>query len=85
LHIDGFGNIVTNIQQKELGNPKKIKVKMSNFLLNLPLARNYAQVKPNEPTALIGSQGFLEVALNQGSAAAKFGIHAGDAVEVAPA
>ena len=37
---------------------------------------------PNEPIALIGSHGFLEIALNQASAAEKFHAKAGDKIEV---
>ena len=85
LHIDGFGNIITNIPEKELATPKTVKVKLRNVSLKLAFAKTYAQAKPNEPIALIGSHGFLEIALNQGNAAEKFSAEVGDAVEVASA
>jgi S-adenosylmethionine hydrolase len=84
LHIDGFGNVITNISQKELPKAKTIKIKLPNISLELALAKTYALAKPNEPVALIGSHNFLEIALNKGNAAEKYSVSAGDVVEVTP-
>ncbi len=83
LHVDRFGNIITNINPSQIPSESKIRIKVSEVWMELPLARTYAQAKPNEPIAVVGSHGFLEVALNQGSAAEKFAAKAGDKVEVA--
>jgi S-adenosylmethionine hydrolase len=53
--------------------------------MQLAFTKTYAQAKPKEAVALVGSHGFLEIALNQGSAAEKFGVKVGDEVEVASA
>ena len=82
LHVDSFGNIITNISQKEIAQAKTINVKLQNLSLNLTFGKTYAQAKPQEPIALIGSHGFLEIALNQDSAAEKFHVKAGDKIEV---
>ena len=84
LHVDCFGNIITNIRQKEIAQVNIINVKLRNLSLNLTLSKTYAQAKPEEPIALVGSHGFLEIALNQGNAAEKFRVKDGDKVEVAP-
>ena len=84
LHVDGFGNIITNISQKEIAQAKAVNVKLHNISLNIAFGKTYAQAKPQEPIALIGSHGFLEIALNQGSAAEKFHVTAGDKIEVTP-
>ena len=85
LHIDSFGNIITNISQKEIAQVNIIDVKLTNLSLNLALGKTYAQTKPDEPIALVGSHGFLEIALNQANAAEKFRVKDGDKVEVTPA
>jgi S-adenosyl-L-methionine hydrolase (adenosine-forming) len=82
LHVDAFGNATTNIGQKEVPQAKEAKVSLHHVSLKVPLAKTYAQVKPQEPTALIGSHGFLELALNQGSFAEKYRVNAGDRIEV---
>jgi S-adenosyl-L-methionine hydrolase (adenosine-forming) len=85
LHVDGFGNIITNINQKELSDVKTVNIKMQNLKLKLPFGKTYAQAKPQQPIALIGSHGFLEIALNQASAAKKLHAKAGASIEVTPA
>jgi S-adenosylmethionine hydrolase len=87
LHIDGFGNIITNINEKEItqNETRTVNVKLSNTLLKLSFGKTYAQTKPQEPIVLIGSHGFMEIALNQDSAAEKFHAKAGDKVEVTSA
>jgi S-adenosylmethionine hydrolase len=84
LHLDGFGNIITNICQQEIARAEKVKIKLQNLSLKLPFVKTYAQTKPPQPIALIGSHGFLEIALNQASAAEKFRVVVGDKVEVRP-
>ncbi len=85
LHVDSFGNIITNIDQKETIKFNLINLKLQTISLNLNFGKTYAQAKPNEPTALIGGHGFLEIALNQASAAEKYCAKVGDKVEVTPA
>lgn len=84
LHVDGFGNVITNIRGKDLSQNQAVNVKLPGFSLNLTLAKTYAQAKPQEPIALIGSHGFLEIALNQASAVEKFRVNAGDKIEATP-
>jgi S-adenosyl-L-methionine hydrolase (adenosine-forming) len=85
LHVDGFGNIITNISCKEMAQAKTLKVKLQKFSLRLSMGKTYAQAKPQEAIALIGSHGFLEIALNRASAAEKLQVAAGDIIEVTPA
>lgn len=87
LHVDGFGNIITNIHAKDIDHIKEgaLQAELPNVKLHLKLAKTYAEAKPQEPVALIGSNNYLEVALNQGSAAAKFHANAGDKISLSPA
>jgi S-adenosyl-L-methionine hydrolase (adenosine-forming) len=84
LHVDDFGNIITNISQKEMRQTKTANVKLRNVSLNVAFGKTYAQIKPREVIVLIGSHGFLEIALNQDSAADNFHAAVGEKIEVTP-
>lgn len=47
-----------------------------------PIRRTYGEVARGAPLALIGSEGMLELAVNQGHGAAAMGLKVGDRVEV---
>jgi S-adenosylmethionine hydrolase len=52
--------------------------------LNITLGKTFSQAKTREAIALIGSHGFLEIALNQDSAADNFHAAVGEKIEVTP-
>jgi S-adenosylmethionine hydrolase len=90
LHIDDFGNIVSNISAEELekmgfheGN--SILVRVGNKTLTLQFCSAYGEVPSGTPLALIGSSNFLEAAVNQGSASRIFRAKVGDAFHVSGA
>jgi S-adenosylmethionine hydrolase len=83
MHIDGFGNIITNFGEKELDLMKIktiVNVKVKNVRQKLKLCKAYAEVERQQPLALIGSHNFLEISINQGNAAEVFKIKSGDKV-----
>jgi S-adenosyl-L-methionine hydrolase (adenosine-forming) len=84
LHVDGFGNIITNVTKKQMFQVGEINVKIRNLALKIAFGKTYAETEPKGIIALIGSHGFLEIALNQANASQKFGIKAGDEVELTP-
>lgn len=68
LHIDSFGNLITNIKSDDLPQAKQaITIEVGNQLIS-GLSRTYAEGKGL--LALIGSSGYLEVSLKGGSAGA---------------
>jgi S-adenosylmethionine hydrolase len=81
LHIDSFGNIITNVGKAEVPKTEALNVKMDDTQLKLKLKKTYGETKLNEPLALIGSHGFLEIALNRGNAAERY--HAKVGMEIA--
>jgi S-adenosyl-L-methionine hydrolase (adenosine-forming) len=81
-HVDDFGNIITNISQKDLPQNRVVKIKLPGVPENIPFGKTYAQAKPNESLALLGSHDFLEIALNKGNASKKFHVKVGDRIEV---
>ncbi len=84
MYIDGFGNIITNINETDMvqSPAEKVNVDLPDISLKLTLGKTYAETKRKEPIALIGSHGFVEIALNQGNAAEKFQAKAGDKIVV---
>jgi S-adenosyl-L-methionine hydrolase (adenosine-forming) len=84
LHIDDFGNIITNISQKEMPQTKTVNVKLRDISLTVVFGKMFAQTKFGDAIALIGSHGFLEIAINQRNVAEKLGASAGDKIEVTP-
>jgi S-adenosylmethionine hydrolase len=55
------------------------------FGSSLPLLDHYAQAQPGEALALPGSFGFLEIAVRDGSAQARFAARIGAPVQCRPA
>ena len=85
LHIDSFGNIITNLKKTDLekANIKNaLTVTLKNVRLKLKLCKAYDEVGPQEPLAVIGSHNLLEISINQGNAANKFRIEAEDKIRL---
>ncbi len=71
VFIDYFGNIVTNIPAdavKDIKPTDVLKIQKKKVLFHT----SYGFCKKGEPMALIGSHGYLEIAINRGNAAALF-------------
>jgi len=81
LHIDRFGNCISSLHATDLQNldPERLRLRLRAARVR-GLKRTYAEAPRGGSLALLGSSGFLELALREGSAAAKFGIRVGDAV-----
>jgi S-adenosyl-L-methionine hydrolase (adenosine-forming) len=87
VHVDRFGNAITNLTPRDLeGLSGKsaakgllLKVKGKAF----PMAGFYAQAAAGKPLTVAGSSGFLELSINGGHAARRFGLKRGDTVKVA--
>ena len=80
LHIDSFGNLITNIKSDDLPQPKQvITIEVGNQLIH-GLSRTYAEGRGL--LALIGSSGYLEVSLEGGSAHALLKADIGNEVRV---
>lgn len=83
LKVDHFGNLITNLHITEF---EEIKTRPFDLLVGLQVTRrlalNYAECEPGEVFAIVGSSGYLEVSVNQGSAAQALGCGAGAPVEL---
>lgn len=77
LHIDHFGNVVTNIKRNDINRQAIIKIGKEQIS---GLSDFYAQKE--DLMALIGSHGYLEIALKDGNASSFLGVTVGDRVTV---
>ncbi len=82
LHVDNFGNIITNIHENDIEPQKRdtIKIQLQQTKLQLQLSKTYADSKAQQPILLIGSHHYLEIALNQDNAANKLQVKTGDKI-----
>ncbi len=77
LKSDRFGNLLTNLATGDLPlNPAAWKIQIANREIT-SFARFYAEGKPGELFAIIGSSALLEIAMNRGSAAEEVGVQPG--------
>ena len=76
IHIDRFGNVITNILPDMIEDAKTVKWK--NYEMKIVLSYGFA--KKGELIALINSENFLEFAINQGSASEKLNLKPGDKI-----
>ena len=84
VHIDRFGNCITNISRSLLRgrqNHRPIRCYAGSAALD-GIRRTYGTVASGEPLALFGSDGFLEIAINAGNAAELLGIRKGAPVNL---
>lgn len=79
LHIDRFGNLITNLKPEDLREGVVIKVAGHEIH---GLKKTFADVGVGEPVAYIGSSGYLEIAIRQGNAAHTFKLRRGDKIYV---
>jgi S-adenosylmethionine hydrolase len=74
IHIDYFGNIVTNITAAMVGDAFQLEI--GGRLIG-DRREFYAGAKPGQPFAITGSSGFIEISINGGSAADILGVKTG--------
>ena len=80
LHIDSFGNLITNIKGGDLPQTgQAITIEVGNQSIS-GLSRTYAEGEGL--LALIGSSGYLEVSLRGGSACALLDAEVGNEVRI---
>lgn len=79
LHVDKFGNLITNLSASiidEVVEEKEVKIYVGNTILT-DIVTTFGSVVEGEPAAYIGSSGMLEIAINKGDAQEMLGIKKG--------
>ncbi|PSB05304.1 hypothetical protein C7B64_00025 [Merismopedia glauca CCAP 1448/3] len=78
-YVDGFGNLITNIPHQAV-TEKSWWVEVQER--KIPSHNSYSDVNVGEPVAVMGSHGWVEIAVNCGNAGLKLQIGWGDRVRV---
>jgi hypothetical protein len=85
LHIDEFGNIITNIHVDDFVQKlikKKISLESATYKMKVRFCKSYSEVKVGEILVLFGSHGFLEISANKSNAAKITGISIGEKITI---
>ncbi|GMU90975.1 MAG: hypothetical protein AMXMBFR4_00330 [Candidatus Hydrogenedentota bacterium] len=81
VHVDRFGNAITNIHRSQVPERKDVTVRIGSESV-YGIHETYGDVDPGRSVALFGSADYLEIAIHRGNAADKFGAHRGTRVEI---
>jgi hypothetical protein len=79
--IDTFGNVTTDLPADQIINFSEVVFTLRGRTIT-GLAESYGWRKKGDLIALVDSEGFIEIAVVNGSAARELGIEVGDLVEV---
>ncbi len=85
IHIDNFGNLITNIAVDILNRFAKSAAEVTVYLQDKPIGaivKTFNNVDTNQPLAYIGSAGFLEIAINKSRADKILGAKIGSTVKI---
>lgn len=84
IHIDRFGNLVTNLSRElieETVGDNDYKIYIGNTILE-EIVETFGSVEEGDPAAIIGSSGMLEITINKGSAASLLGVQKGAQISI---
>jgi len=72
IHIDHFGNLITDATAADLdASPDAVTLTLGDHVIT-GIHTTFADVAPGEPVAYLGSSNHLEIAIRNGSAAARY-------------
>jgi S-adenosylmethionine hydrolase len=81
VHVDVYGNAITSFPGDQATGLHSV---MLPGELKIPLQPFYSAVREGSPLAVIGSSGFVEIAMNRGNAASALGLIPGTLVTIVP-
>ena len=84
IHVDRFGNLVTNLGREALEkfcDPGVCRIEAGSSGIE-GVCGTYSDVPRGEPLALFGSTGMLEISVNQGRADEVLGLTVGNSLEI---
>jgi hypothetical protein len=85
IHVDQFGNMITNIEKRQIN---KITIFYRELTIHLPnkiirgIGKSYTDVKEGEILAIFGSKGLMEISVNKGNASEALGLNKGDKLKI---
>ncbi|MFN1835691.1 S-adenosyl-l-methionine hydroxide adenosyltransferase family protein [Balneola sp. MJW-20] len=84
VHIDRFGNLITNISHDLLGEvigQNKVKIYVGNTMIK-KVVSTFGDVEEGEPVAFMGSSGMLEIGVNKGNASRLLSVDKGAQISI---
>lgn len=87
LHVDRYGNLITNLTEKEaraagLVRGGRVRATVGKTTFDVPYAGTYGDVARGERVLVTGSTGRLELAINEGDLGRAIGARAGEPVSI---
>ena len=84
VYIDHFGNAITNLPATLpiFSQKNPVKIQLSKTRLRFAVGPFYGSVAKGKALGVLGSTGFLEIAVNDGAASRDLRIRAGDKIVV---
>jgi len=86
IHIDHFGNVITNISQQDAVRLKtrgKLTIALRRKRFTTRLVRAYSSLGEKELGLIVGSDGFLEIAGRETDASKRLRARTGDTIRIA--
>jgi S-adenosylmethionine hydrolase len=89
LHLDRYGNVILNLRNDgeiaaKLKEGNLVKISIGKDSYSGPLVKTYGDMEKGRLILLYGGNGFLEIAMNQGSAAKELKVEAGTVIFLKP-
>jgi hypothetical protein len=89
LHLDRYGNVILNLRNDgeiaaKLKEGNLVKISIGKESYSGPLVKTYGDMEKGRLILLYGGNGFLEIAMNQGSAAKELKVEAGTVIFLKP-
>ncbi len=84
VHIDRFGNLITNISEtlmEDMIGRRKVRIYVGNTIID-HMVNTFGDVEDGDPAAFIGSSGMLEIGINKGNAAELLSVDKGAQVSL---
>src|SRR5438445_4035281 len=87
LHVDSFGNVILKLGEEEflrlgLHEHRRLEVKAMHGRSSASIARTYSKIHGDQLGIIYGSQGYVEIAMRESSAAARLGLKPLSQVEI---
>jgi S-adenosyl-L-methionine hydrolase (adenosine-forming) len=87
LHVDAFGNVITNVEEEMVQRMhvkvgETVEIRSWTRKLQAQYVRSYSEVDKGSVALLLGSQGFLELAVRERSAKDKLDVKPLDHLEL---
>jgi S-adenosyl-L-methionine hydrolase (adenosine-forming) len=82
VYIDHYGNAITDISAAQIAAHVSVLIQAAEGTQTVPIVEFYSQAPPETATALVGSSGKLELAVNRGSAAKLLNLQIGTEVRL---